>query len=127
MQWNLLLLALPLVITSTPCDMIQYFLPAPWECLIYLNNYSNKVHYTSLTLVTFSQSMMDQIFIHHKYQNWTETFIQKVFQVQDLTCWFNLWQIINGPTGDSQLKSIIHQSIKSVRIGWTSLLDTKIH
>ena len=36
---------------------------------IYFYNFSNKVHNSSLKMVTFSQSMMAQIFHHHKYQN----------------------------------------------------------
>ena len=70
-------------------------------------------HFRFLIVVTISQSLMDQISNYHQYQNWNGNFIfiKKAFQVQDLTCWFNLWQMIYGPPGDSQLKSIIHQSI----------------
>ena len=97
---------------------------------IYFYKFFNKVHNYSFLLVTFSQSMMDQIFNHHQYQNWTPVLmmrLKKVFQVQDLICWFNLWQIMNLHGVDSQLKSITHQSTKSVRIGWTLILGTWIH
>ena len=58
---------------------------------IYFYNFSNKVHHSSLVWVTISQSMMDLISNHYHYQNWLTNFgIQKVFQVQDLTCWSNL-------------------------------------
>ena len=59
---------------------------------IYFYNFSNKVHHSSLAAVTFSQSMMDQISNHHQYQSWMMILIlmKKVFQVQDLICWFNL-------------------------------------
>ena len=36
---------------------------------IYFCNISNKVHHSSFGQVTISQSMMDQIVNHHKYQN----------------------------------------------------------
>ena len=61
---------------------------------IHLHNFSNKVHHSSLIMgvVTISQSMMDQILSHHKYQNCFKVSIltKKVIQVQDLICWFNL-------------------------------------
>ena len=59
---------------------------------IYFHNFSNKVHNSSLILVTSCQFMMDHIFNHHQYQNWMKISIEikKVIQVQDLTCLFNL-------------------------------------
>ena len=57
---------------------------------IYFYKFFNKVHNYSFLLVTFSQSMMDQIFNHHQYQNWLKMIIKKVFQVLDLTYLFNL-------------------------------------
>ena len=36
---------------------------------IYFYNFSNKVHHSSLILVTIYQSMMDQISNQHQYQN----------------------------------------------------------
>ena len=59
---------------------------------IYFYNFCNKVDQSSFGGVTISQSMMDQISNHHQYQNWTiiPIIIKKVFQVLDLTCWFNL-------------------------------------
>ena len=57
---------------------------------IYLHNFSNTVHNSSLILVTISQSIMDQISNQYQYQSWMEIsiIIKKAFQVQDLTCWF---------------------------------------
>ena len=59
---------------------------------IYFYKFFNKVHHYSFLLVTFYQSMMDQIFNHHQYQNWLKVsmIIKKVFQVLDLTYLFNL-------------------------------------
>ena len=61
---------------------------------IHLHKFSNKVHHFSLIMgvVTISQSMMDQILSHHKYQNCfiVSILTKKVIQVQDLICWFNL-------------------------------------
>ena len=39
---------------------------------IYFYKFSSKVHHSSLMQVTISQSMMDQIFNHHIYQNLME-------------------------------------------------------
>ena len=63
---------------------------------IYFCNFSNKLHQSSLLQVTISQSMTDQISNHHQYQNWMNIpiIIKKVFQVQDITWRFNLWQIM---------------------------------
>ena len=58
---------------------------------IYFYNFSNKDHHFSLVMVTFSKSMMAQISNHHQYQNCIIIIIiQKVFQVQEVICWFNL-------------------------------------
>ena len=59
---------------------------------IYFYNFSNKVHHFRSLWVTIFQSMMNQIFNHCHYQNWIciPIIIKKVFQVQDLTCWYNL-------------------------------------
>ena len=87
---------------------------------IYFNKFAYKVHHSRLTDLTISQSMMDQILNLHYYQNWIiiSILMKKVFQVQEVKCWFNLKQLMKGSGQlDSQQKYIILQSIQSVRIG----------
>ena len=71
---------------------INYFIVNNDTNDIYFYNLSNKVHHSSFGMVIIYQSLMAQISNHHKYQNWNliSILIQKVFQVQELTCWSNL-------------------------------------